>query len=53
MQHNTAKSTANMYTILQYGGETHTDFILIQEPLMIDNKSTVSNSANWNAKIPI
>jgi hypothetical protein len=47
MQYNTAKSTANIYTILQYGVEIHTDFILIQEPCMVDSKNTVSNSAYY------
>jgi hypothetical protein len=47
MQHNTAKSQANMYTILQYGVETLTDFLLVQEPWMRDSKNTISNSAYY------
>jgi hypothetical protein len=47
MQHNTAKSQANIYTILQYGVETFTDFLLIQEPWMRDSKNTISNSAYY------
>jgi hypothetical protein len=47
MQHNTAKSQANMYTILQYGVETFTDFLLIQESWMMDSKNTISNSAYY------
>jgi hypothetical protein len=47
IQHNAAKSTANIYTILQYGVETHTDFILIQEPYVVDSKNTVSHSVYY------
>jgi hypothetical protein len=47
MQHNTAKSQANMYTILQYGVETLVDFLLVQEPWMRDSKNTISNSAYY------